>query len=340
MKMEQFNSLVKENAPVFSPSSITEQATFLIESQKFEALIELSSNGYKLNKQQTQILFLSLLKINKKEAEERHSFDPTTWAKCVKAIMVYDENFAKTTCEYMAQTLFNQKFIRTINPYKGVLTNSLRRWTMPNSTYELEWVQEFLATLKEEMAYYLPTSVLSDMIKASQDLKSDGYGSGNRIANIRGYCQDIFNLSLEKNQKANLNMIQHKEQNVNDSWQAPIDANTKELSSLPSEFKPLIDELMKTIASISQEKLNETEKLDFNNLRQTQLPEMVQNYLSISEKNRSRVVNEESANSILEDNLKQLNHLFLDIKNQQEERELAIELNNLKINKQYLKMKA
>jgi hypothetical protein len=341
MQTTEFNNLVDSHKANFSVKDLKEQVDLLIDNQEYKKLIQLCESGYKFNEPQTKELFLLLLKIEK-SANYRTVFSDTNHTKALKEMMVYEKEFAKTACNYMASILINPHYIRQLSPRRSFFSNPLRGWSFPNSDTELSWTSTFLHTLKDEMATYVSSSILRNVKENVESNEFSDCSSYTKIQ-VRERVREIFNLSLEKHHQSNLDEIQKSKDfpsqvvKINRDNILNIDENL--INTLPNETQQLISELKQLLLTFEVEKLNETEALEYHNLLGNQLPLTFENYFKISEKNRDRVIEGESANSILKDNITQLKELFTQIKSSQEERELAVELTNLKINKQYLKLK-
>lgn len=344
MQTTEFNNLIESHKTSFSIEELRGQVDLLIDNQEYKKLTQLCETGYTFTEPQCKALFLLVLKIDT-SASYRKNFSNLAYSQGLKAIMNYEKSFAKTACNYMANILIDQKYIKQLSPHRTFFSNPLRGWSMPNSDEELSWASGFLIELKDEMATYVPSNRLKQAKETVEQYDFKNVSSY-QLSQMRSTTKEIFELSLEKHHKSNLDeMKKAKEEPKSEMLQIENTNNNvlkideSKLLTLPTEIQKATKSLKELLLTFEVEKLSETESLEYHNLLANQLPMMFDNYFKISEKNRDRVIDGETANSILNDNITKLKELFTQIKTAQEERELAVELTNLKINKQYLKLK-
>lgn len=350
MKFNIFKSLFpydkEKDEKALKIAEIERQVDILIENQNYELLTSFVENGYELNIKQTKRFFLSLLVIEEDKVNVRQGFNHDAWANVIKEVGKYDKKFLNTTIHYMTNILKDTDYIQTLCPNR--YTNVLKTWTVPNTVPEMKWCSTFFRLFKNEISESSSVNDLEKMKKNLQNIQISRKEGNKELyhnlhSNLTGEIINILNQKMTNLHEATLEDVKSiygsKKVLSPSSEHDEIVQVVQNNNDFPNQSKQLLHEVYHLINGINKTLLDETQLLEFENLVNEKLPQMIKNYLDVQASLRDKVISNESANSILEDNLIKFKNLFSRMKETQNEVDLTHKLNNLRVHNQYLKSK-
>jgi hypothetical protein len=330
-------------------NTIEHRVDLLIENQNFAFLSEVIQNGYELTEDQCKKLFFSVLCYGKTEATLRIDFDIDEWLNGIEKIKPYSPDFFNKCLHYMG-VLLKDYYDGPTELSPSYAPKLLKPWIWGNVIKEHNVCAKFVERFYTEFASFHSTSSIEEMKKSINKLYNK-YDEEEELTLLLSKFHKLLTnminekLNHEMNEELFLKQIKaiytKKETLLNTQEKfiipLPLTLNENNVKESPQSELSNIQNIIKTI---NVNNLDDIQKLEFNNLTQQQLPQILKNYQEIDENYRNHLIQGESANSILEQSLEQLKALLVRLKEAETENVLSSQISKLKTNHEYLKAKA
>ena len=319
-----------------------------IENQNYDKVIEFAKNGYILDENQTKKLCMSILVYKESVAEYRLNFNQHKWLEMIKELRHYDKQFFNACLNYISIIVKDyHNGIVALSP--STAPKMLKPWVWGNAKEEVAFCSSFIQCFQTEFSEH---NNVEDLEKMKISLNHIGNNANNskKIKKEVAHLMDIFSSMI--NEKINLqcekeNILEEVKSLYYKNKEYTIRTNVKELIDeklnnvhLLTVSQNELNEINQTIKCINLNLLTEMDKLEFNNLVNEKLPQLLKNYYDIDEMYRDAPLLGETANTILENSLRKLKIILLNIKKKQEQTQLYEQMNDLQVGHAYLKAKA
>jgi hypothetical protein len=354
MKLNIFKSILsyykKQKELTIKNKKIAYHVNLQIDNQSYDAILEYMKNGFKLNETQTIELFFSCYYLRPDKVSKRKC-DTDKWINFIKNATQYDASFTLKMVKMMTEILSDHHNLIKFWPYAGGQYNLFRMqsYSLPANENESNWCYQFVSSFQKEILAYTSIDKLNVIRKNLPHLYLD---DDSKLI-IKNLCQLLDSMTEKENNLKekqileDIKTIYHKTEikdnekmkTSNNITNDTLNTMTTSLDQLPEELKVDMFNLLKLISSINSNALNETQKLEFDNLVVEKLPLIIQSYLEVDINLRAKIVNHDSANNLFKENLSHISELLNSIKKELNENQLEKNLNKLKIHNKYLKSK-
>lgn len=326
---------------------IEQRVDLLIENQNFDFICETIKNGYELTEDQCKKLFFSAVVYSQNSVQLRINFNLDLWLDGIEKIKPHSEAFFNKCLHYMSMLLKDYYDGPTaLSPsYNPKL---LKNWLWGSDIKEHMVCKKFVEKFYDEFLLFNSPSSIDEMKKDINKLYKKCESDEKLSTSLTEFHKLLSNMLNEKMNDGIQNELFLKEvksvyakaEKMTLQPQKVLALLTNQDDEITEYSQSELSKIHQLIKQINVANLDEIQRLEFNNLTQQQLPQIMENYQNIDKAYRDKIIQGESANSILEKSLEQLNLLLLSIKENETENQLAAKIGKLKINHEYLKAKA